>query len=78
MRHYLLKSGKTQIWISICTYLLVIIVKKKLKIKQSLYEILQILSINSCNKIPLESLFEKDDYKNDDLNIDKQLEIDIF
>lgn len=55
---------KTQVWISVCTYLLVAIVKKKIKLKESLYEILQILSINSCDKIPLESLFNKTDYKN--------------
>ena len=37
---------KTQIWISIAVYVLVAIIKKKLNLKQSLSEILQILSIS--------------------------------
>jgi Transposase DDE domain/Domain of unknown function (DUF4372) len=37
---------KTQIWIAICNYLLVAIVKKELKIEKSLYEILQIISVS--------------------------------
>lgn len=41
---------KTQIWIAVSVYVLVAIVKKKLHLKQSLYTILQILSL---------SLFEK-------------------
>ena len=36
---------KTQIWIAICTYVLIAIVKKRLKLPHSLYEILQILSL---------------------------------
>jgi hypothetical protein len=43
---------KTQIWIAISVYVLVAIVKKRLKIDHSLYTILQILSV---------SLFEKTD-----------------
>jgi hypothetical protein len=41
---------KTQIWISICVYVLVAIVKKQLDSKKSLYSILQILSINAFSK----------------------------
>jgi hypothetical protein len=41
---------KTQIWISLSAYLIVAIIKKRLKIETSLYTILQILSV---------SLFEK-------------------
>ena len=37
---------KTQIWIAICTYVLVAIVKKKLGLHFSLYKILQILSVS--------------------------------
>jgi len=37
---------KTQIWIAISTYILVAIVKKRLKLDLSLYTILQILSVN--------------------------------
>ena len=44
---------KTQIWIAISTYVLVAIMKKKLKIELSLYTILQILSISIFEKKPI-------------------------
>lgn len=50
---------KTQIWIAIATYVIVLIVKKKLNLDQSIYEILQILSINIFDKEPLNLLFTK-------------------
>lgn len=50
---------KTQVWIAICTYVLVAIAKKKFNLKQSLYEILQILSISIFDKSPIVDLFDK-------------------
>ena len=47
---------KTQIWISICVYVLVAIIKKELKLELSLSSILQILSINVFSKEPLAQL----------------------
>ncbi|MDP3140330.1 MAG: transposase, partial [Methylotenera sp.] len=47
---------KTQIWIAISIYVLVAIVKKRLKIKSSLYTILQILSLTLFEKTPLDQL----------------------
>jgi len=44
---------KTQIWISICVYVLIAIVKKQLNSERSLYSILQILSVNAFEKEPL-------------------------
>jgi len=44
---------KTQIWIAIAVYVLVAIVKKRLKLEASLYTILQILSVSLFEKIPL-------------------------
>ena len=44
---------KTQVWIAICTYILVAIVKKEGKIDLSLHEILQILSVSLFEKTPL-------------------------
>jgi hypothetical protein len=41
---------KTQIWISVCVYVLVAIVKKELKSDRSLYNILQVLSVNAFEK----------------------------
>lgn len=44
---------KTQIWIAISVYVLVAIVKKRLNVNDSLYRILQILSVNLFEKTPL-------------------------
>jgi hypothetical protein len=41
---------RTQVWIALSTYLLVAILKKELKVERSLYEILQILSVNPFEK----------------------------
>jgi len=50
---------KTQVWISICVYVLVAIVKKQLKSERSLYSILQILSVNAFAHTPLHQLLAK-------------------
>ena len=47
---------KTQIWIAVCVYVLVAIVKKELSLNASLYEILQILSVTPFEQIPLPEL----------------------
>ena len=49
---------KTQIWSAICVYVLVAIVKKRLAIPASLYEILQILSLALFEKTQVLSLFQ--------------------
>jgi transposase len=46
---------KSQIWIAVSVYVLVAIVKKRLALSRSLYEILQILSLNLFEKIPLDA-----------------------
>lgn len=45
---------KSQIWIAVSVYVLVAIVKKRLNLSRSLYEILQILSLNLFEKTPLD------------------------
>jgi len=47
---------KTQIWISVCVYVLVAILKKQLQSGRSLYSILQILSVNAFEKVPLQQV----------------------
>ena len=49
---------KTQIYIAIITYTVVAIIKAKLKLKQSPYEILQIMSVSLLDKTHLPSLFK--------------------
>jgi len=47
---------RSQIWIAVSAYVLVAIVKKRLQLPASLYEILQILSLTMFEKIPLDQL----------------------
>jgi hypothetical protein len=47
---------RSQIWIAVSAYVLVAIVKKRLHVSASLYEILQILSLTMFEKIPLDQL----------------------
>jgi Domain of unknown function (DUF4372)/Transposase DDE domain len=46
-------SVKTQIWIAISIYVLVAIVRKRLRLNSSLYQILQILSVTPFEKMPI-------------------------
>jgi len=47
---------KTQIWIAVCVYVLIAIVKKRLALEASLYTILQLVSVTAFEKIPLDQL----------------------
>jgi hypothetical protein len=47
---------KSQIWIAVSVYVLVAIVKKRLNLSASLYEMLQILSLTMFERIPLDQL----------------------
>jgi len=55
---------KTQIWIAISVYVLVAIVKKRLRIELSLYTILQIFSLTLFEKKPILQVLTDTDYKN--------------
>ncbi len=48
---------KSQVWIAVATYVLVAIVRKRLKLDLSLHTMLQILSVTPFEKIPLIQLF---------------------
>lgn len=48
---------KIQIWIAVSVYVLIAIAKKKFQLKQSLYEIIQVVSICIFDKVPLNELF---------------------
>lgn len=53
---------KTQIWIAVSVYLMVAIIRKRLKIEASLYTILQILSVTLFEKTPiLQALSREED-----------------
>lgn len=48
---------RVQIWIAISVYIIVAIAKKRFNLKQSLYEILQVISISVFDKVPINELF---------------------
>jgi hypothetical protein len=57
---------KTQIWIAVSVYVLVAIVRKRLELKASLYQILQVLSLTLFEKTPILRALQQ---------IDSQLEL---
>ena len=68
-----INAVKTQIWIAISVYVLVAIVKKELKIKLSLGEILQILSIVLFEKVPITQVLTKTMSQNTNIQFHNQL-----
>ena len=52
---------KTQIWIAVCTYVLIAIAKKRLHLPNSLHEILQILSLTMFETTPINQLLTPPD-----------------
>ncbi len=66
---------KTQIWIAISIYVLVTIVRKRLGLEASLYQILQILSITLFEKTPILQAFQAFDSRDDLVNCGNQLNL---
>jgi hypothetical protein len=56
---------KTQIWIAVSVYVLVAIVRKRLGLEASLYQILQILSLTLFEKTPVLRALQASDFEND-------------
>ena len=56
---------RIQIYVAVCTYLLVTIVKNDMKLERSTYEVLQILSISLTDKTHLKDLFDKTKFQYD-------------
>jgi DDE family transposase/uncharacterized protein DUF4372 len=56
---------KTQIWIAVSIYVLVAIVRKRLELELSLYQILQILSVSLFEKTPILQALQEAAYEND-------------
>ena len=66
---------KSQIWIAVSVYVLVAIVKKRLALPASLYEMLQIFSLTLFEKTPINSLFDADQTKNSPVADPNQLNL---
>jgi hypothetical protein len=63
----------TQVWIAVCAYVLVAIIKKTYALDKSIYEILQILSISLFDKTSLESLLGQTDLQIEQSDIQQSL-----
>ncbi len=66
---------KTQVWIAISVYVLVAIIKKRLKLEPSLYTILQILSVTMFEKTSIYQVLTEIDFVNEDAQNDNQLKL---
>jgi transposase len=66
---------KTQIWIAISVYVLVAIVKKRLKLDVSLHTLLQILSVTAFEKSPLQQILGETTMPLDQVNFANQLNL---
>ena len=66
---------KSQVWIAVSVYVLVAIVKKRLGISASLYEILQILSLTMFERTPLDQLLTLSAPESETLNSANQLSL---
>ena len=64
---------KTQIWIAVSVYVLVAIVRKRLGLELSLYQILQILSVTLFEKTPILQALQAFDSENDSFDTGNQL-----
>lgn len=66
---------KTQVWIAVSVYILIAIVKKRLGLERSLYEILQVFSISLFEKMPILQAFAGNGEKISENGICNQLEL---
>ncbi len=64
---------KTRIWIAVSVYVLVAILRKRLGLEASLYQILQILSLTLFEKVPILQAFQASDSQSDLPASDNQL-----
>jgi len=64
---------KTQIWIAVCVYVLIAIIKKNLRLDLSLYTFLDILSTSPFEEVDILQLVTRNDNFKSELNIYNQL-----
>lgn len=64
---------RLQIWVAMCVYVLITIIRKKISLPHSPYAILQILSVTLFQKIPLLQVFSQYEPVADQIDSQKQL-----
>ena len=67
---------KTQVWIAVSVYVLIAIIKKRLKLETSLYTILQVLSVTVFEKVPIFQLLS--DAADSDIHDDANKQLFLF
>jgi len=70
-----INAVKTQVWIAVAVYVLVAIIKKRLALDQSLYTILQILSLTLFEKRPILQVFSQHDCMTENTPYRNQLKL---
>ena len=66
---------RTQIWIAVSVYVLIAIIKKRLKLKASLYTLLQVLSLSVFDKTSLLQVLSQDESPDDQTHATNQLKL---
>ena len=69
---------KTQIWIAVSVYVLVAIVKKRLRLDASLYTLMQVLSVTIFEKVPIQTALSSETSKCDTVTENNQLNLFAF
>ena len=75
---YSINAVKTQICIAMCTFLLVAIMKKQLKMERNLYEILQILQVSQFEKTAIQTLISEVELQISEGSLQKELDLRYF
>jgi IS4 transposase len=69
---------KTQIWIAVSVYVLVAIIRKRLRLEASLYTLLQVFSVTVFEKMPIQAAILAAPDRFDDAEGSNQLELFTF
>jgi IS4 transposase len=69
---------KTQIWIAVSVYVLVAIVKRRLRLDASLYTLLQVLSVTIFEKMPIHTVLSSEATRSDSVASANQLNLLAF
>lgn len=72
---YTENAVKTQIWIAVSVYVLVAILKKRLDLKASLHEILQVLSVTLFEQVPILRAFDDVESRENSSQFSSQLNL---
>ena len=70
-----INAVKSQIWIAVCVYLIVIIARKRLNLPASPQLLLNILEVNMFEKTPIDQLVANAVLNFDDLPFDNQMNL---